>query len=295
MAKITNNVRSYGDLLQMVATAPIGTALPSKTAIWTPGTPPAGFYDLGWLTDTGLSENETYNETKKYGWQGGTLLRVLRNQAELVYQFEAAEENAVTVGLLRPNSPTTTSGETDEVQTVTISGTPTGGTFPLTLPGYGSYSAAYNVSTAALQTALRAAFGIPGLTVTGTAGTSYVVTFVGAGNVPTMLTDGSALTGGSSPNAAVAVTTPGVNGVNSRDLKPYTGRNLRYWVVDLVDGSVWKRKVLTNAEAVRNGAQTYKADDDVIYPFTLNCYLDSNSVWGYEMDNNPAVASGLFT
>lgn len=295
MSKNTANVHSYGDLLQSVATAPIGSTLPPSSAIWTPGVWPAGWYDLGWLSDTGLTDTEAYNETKKYGWQGGTLVRVLRNQAEKTLQFEALEENAATVGLLRPNVTTTTTGAVAEVQTIAFTGTGTAGTWTDYLPGYGTATGlAYNIATAALATALNTAFGMTGITVTGTAGTTYTVTFpAAAGNVPTQVVNTTGITGVTANN--VTVGTPGVNGVNSRPLQPYTGRNLRYFGVDLVDGGVWKREIYTNAEAVRNGGQTYKADDDTIYPFTLNCYLDSTGAWGYEMDNNPALASGLFT
>lgn len=296
MAKNTVNIHSYGDLLQGVWTAPIGSTLPPQGTAWTPGVWPTGWSEVGWVSDGGVTDNETFNETIKYGWQGGAEVRRLRNQAAKTVEFEALEENATVLGLLRPNATVTTTGAVAEVQTVTISGTPTGGTFPLTLPGYGTYTAAYNVSTAALQTALQTAFGIATIGVTGTAGTSYVVNFgAGAGNVPTMVTNGASLTGGASPNASVATTTPGVNGLNSRPLLPYISRNLRYFGVDLVDGGVWKREVYTNAEAKRNGSQAYKADDDTVYPFQIVCYLDSTGAWGYELDNNTALASGLFT
>jgi len=294
MSKNQNLVRQFADLINGVWTAPIGSALPSATAAPVPGVWPTGWSEVGWLTDGTITDIENYNETNKYG-QAGVLVSVLRNQAVKQYQIEAMETNATTAGLLRPNAAVATTGETDEVQTVTISGTPTGGTIPLTLPGYGTYSAVYNVPTATLQTALRSAFGIPGLTVTGTAGTSYVVTFVGAGDVPTMQTNGGSLTGGSSPNAAVAVTTPGANGVNSFNLLPNTSRNLRYFGLDVVSGGIYRKLVLTNTEAIRNGNVAYTSTDDTVYPMTLNCYIDSQSRWGYEVNNDPNLASGLFT
>jgi hypothetical protein len=98
---------------------------------------------------------------------------------------------------------------TAEVQTVTITGTPTGGTFTLTWRGLSSGSQAYNVPTATLQTALRTAWNMATLTVTGSAGASYVITFpAGRGNVP-LATATSALTGGTTPTIGVVETTPG--------------------------------------------------------------------------------------
>ena len=69
----------------------------------------------------------------------------------------------------------------DEVQTVTLTGTPTGGTFTLTFGGYTTSSLAYNASAATVQTALRALTSIGGanVDVAGGAGGPYTVTFVG--------------------------------------------------------------------------------------------------------------------
>ncbi len=69
-----------------------------------------------------------------------------------------------------------------EVTTLTLAGTPgSGGTFTVTFTaGNGanvSSALAYNVSTTNFKTALEAIFGIGNVAVTGTAGSSYVVTF----------------------------------------------------------------------------------------------------------------------
>lgn len=99
---------------------------------------------------------------------------------------------------------------TAEVQTITIAGAPTGGTFTPYWNGLTPGPQAYNVTTAALQTALRAAWGMSTLTVAGTAGTSYVITFpANRGNV-SLITLVKAFTGGTTPDATVAETTPGV-------------------------------------------------------------------------------------
>lgn len=111
-----------------------------------------------------------------------------------------------------PNYATLSAAGAD-VQTITITGTPTGGTFTLTFNGATTTPLAFNASTAAVQTALQAlgTIGASNATVTGTAGTSYVVTFAAAlaGVVqPLIQADGSSLTGGT-PAIAVAHTTTG--------------------------------------------------------------------------------------
>ena len=106
----------------------------------------------------------------------------------------------------------------DGVQTITITGTPTGGTFTVASGG-NTYVAAYNVATGTLQTAIRAWGGVYStVTVSGSAGSSYVITFPAitsniAGAAAPVFVDGSALTGGTSPKATVAAS--GQGGVDS--------------------------------------------------------------------------------
>ncbi len=106
----------------------------------------------------------------------------------------------------------TTGTPTNEVQRVTITGTPTGGSFTLTFNGQTTAAIAYNAAASAVQSALEALSNVasgdvtctggplPGSFVTATFGGQYAAT-----NVPAMTATGS-LTGGSTP--AVAVTTP---------------------------------------------------------------------------------------
>lgn len=103
---------------------------------------------------------------------------------------------------------------TNEVQTVTITGTPTGGTFTLTFQGATTSAIAYNATAATVLAALTALANIAhgGVAVTGSAGGPYTVTFQGAlggRNVPSLVAAGS-LTGGTSPSVDVATATPGV-------------------------------------------------------------------------------------
>lgn len=110
---------------------------------------------------------------------------------------------------------------TNEVQTLTIGGTPTGGTFKLGFEGRATGDIAWNATNATLlasmNTALDAAFGAGSIvaaagTLTAGIGT---VTLTFGGNyakraVPTMTVVQNALTG-TSPTLAIAETTPGVD------------------------------------------------------------------------------------
>lgn len=107
---------------------------------------------------------------------------------------------------------------TNEVQTITITGTPTGGTFTLAYDGDSTGNIAYNATAAAVRTALAALDGLSedSIAVTGGPGpgTPYVVTFVGplGGQDVALLTGTDAFTGGTSPDMTIAVTTPGATG-----------------------------------------------------------------------------------
>lgn len=105
-------------------------------------------------------------------------------------------------------------GPNAEVQTVTITGSPTGGTFTLTFEGQTTAAIAYNATSTAVQTALEALSNIASgdITVGGAAGGPWTVTFrVGMGDVAQM-TATSSLTGGTSPSVSVATTTGGTEG-----------------------------------------------------------------------------------
>lgn len=106
---------------------------------------------------------------------------------------------------------------TDEIQTVTVTGAPTGGSFTLTFSGQTTAAIAYNATAATVQAALEALSNInPGdVAVTGAAGGVWSVTFTGQYadvNVPAM-THTDSLTGGTSPAVAVATGTSGASGV----------------------------------------------------------------------------------
>lgn len=119
----------------------------------------------------------------------------------------------------------------NEIQTVTISGSPTGGTFTLTLGAQTTGTIAYNASAATVEAALEAlsTIGQGNVQVTGSAGGPYTVEFVGAlakTNVAAMTASGAGLTGGTSPSVAVATSTAGVSSVKIGRVIPGTAVNL---------------------------------------------------------------------
>lgn len=106
-----------------------------------------------------------------------------------------------------------------EVQTVTITGGPTGGTYTLTFSGQTTAGIAYNATATAVRTALEALSNIEVGDVTTAGGphpgTAITVTFTGqyAGTDVAQMTASSAgLTGGSTPTVTVTTTTGGGSG-----------------------------------------------------------------------------------
>lgn len=132
------------------------------------------------------------------------------------YRFLGVEHAA----FLKRASP-----NTNEVQVVTISGTPTGGTFILSYGGQNTSALAYNATAATVQTAflLLSSVGSGNAAVTGSAGGPYTITFTGtlaSTDVSAITANGAGLTGGTSPDVAITTTTPGVGatGISEHDI-----------------------------------------------------------------------------
>lgn len=103
---------------------------------------------------------------------------------------------------------------TAEVQTITITGTPTGGTFTLGFDGETTGALDFDFTNVEIDTALEALTNLaPGdVTVTGGPGpgTPWVVTFNSAlGDVPVMTLVNNSLTGGVAPTVTITTGTPG--------------------------------------------------------------------------------------
>jgi hypothetical protein len=103
----------------------------------------------------------------------------------------------------------------NEVQTVTITGAPTGGTFTLTYSGQTTTALARTATAATVQAALEALsnIGVGDVVVTGGPGptTPYVVTFTGVlgGTDTGQMTAAHTFTGGTTPGISVTTTTTG--------------------------------------------------------------------------------------
>ncbi len=132
-------------------------------------------------------------------WTEATLKGSL-NYNDIIHLLSAC------VAVSSPSSPTG-----NGTWTVTITGTPSGGTFTLQFNGQTTSTIAYNANAATVQAALVAlsTVGAGNVTVTGGPGpgTPYTVTFGGALNYTTLaLNPAHAFTGGTSPTIAATST-----------------------------------------------------------------------------------------
>jgi RHS repeat-associated protein len=123
----------------------------------------------------------------------------------------------------RPSTPpvasdtvlrTDTSYAGDNVQQVSLTGNPTGGTFTLTFNGQTTAAIAYNGSASSVQSAFQSlsSVGSGNALVASPTGSGWVIRFAGtlAGSVQAAITgNGSGLTGGTNPSVAITVTSLG--------------------------------------------------------------------------------------
>ena len=119
-------------------------------------------------------------------------------------------------GAYGQQSAITCNSPANAVQTLTITGTPTDGTFKLAFQGQTTAAIAYNASAADVQSALLALSNLDSGDVTATGGalpgTPVVLTFGGryaGADVSQIMAVDVALTGGTDPTASVAKTTTG--------------------------------------------------------------------------------------
>jgi hypothetical protein len=124
-----------------------------------------------------------------------------------------ATSTAVRNALVALSNIPHTNGIAD-IQTVTITGGPTGGTFTLTFGGQTTSALAYNAAAGAVQTAFQAlsSVGAGNATVAGSAGGPYTITFGGTLTGPQSLITAAAgsLTGGTTPGVSIVHATTGV-------------------------------------------------------------------------------------
>jgi hypothetical protein len=161
---------------------------------------------------------DTQTENYSDGTQFGDTLSFLNSITASGQPALAADTDILAYILwLFHGAETVSPAGTNNVQTLTITGTPTGGSLTLTYDGRTTSTIAFNATNSAVQTALEALpnIGTGGATVTGGPwpGTAMVVTFAGAATQkrphPTISATITGLTGGTPAFGAVQ-TTPGV-------------------------------------------------------------------------------------
>jgi len=131
----------------------------------------------------------------------------------------------------------------NEVQTVTVSGSVSAGTFVIRVGDIATGPIAYNANQSAIQSALDSAFGTNGVVVAGTLA-SFTLTFSGTGyaqtDVPMAVIDCAGLTAGT--KILVEQTTQGVDGrfVSGSLVQPTDGSETPLLIVGTGDGSGFK-------------------------------------------------------
>lgn len=145
--------------------------------------------------------------------------------------------------------------EVDDIQTVTITGAPTGGTFTLTFGGDTTSGIAYNAAAADVQAALvaLASIGAGNVGVTGNAGGPYTVEFkgtLGYASQSVMTASGAGLTGGTSPGVTVTHTQTG---------STWTTAAATTYTIQYVGGKVIFGSALLGTPSVRVHSGAYLA------------------------------------
>lgn len=126
---------------------------------------------------------------------------------------------------------------TNAVMTLTTPGTPTGGSFSLVYDGRQTGTVPFNASAANVDTALEALANLGASQVTCAGGplpTAVTITFDGPATQKRphpLITQGTpnGLTGGSSPTASIANTTPGVNATHQTTAGGTAGFWMTWW------------------------------------------------------------------
>lgn len=129
-------------------------------------------------------------------------------------QQQTVAYSAITTGSTYYTLTITAPTVVNEIQTVTVTGSPTGGTFTLTYEGTATATIAYNATAATVATALNNMFatrGGPGASpltaaVTGSAGGPYTVKIGGVPSgqgIDLLVLGANALTGGTTPSVTV--------------------------------------------------------------------------------------------
>jgi hypothetical protein len=249
----------------------------------------APWVDLGAITQDGLTEDPSQSRTEFKRWGSISPYAAVITDQKHTFNIKFLENNPAVLSLVyrTGTAPTPTGTGVNEVQTITITGTPTGGTFSLTFGGQTTPALAYNATSAAVQTALQAlsSIGAGNATVSGSAGGPYTVTFVsglGNTNVAQIVAVGS-FTGGTSPAITVATTTGGASGQLISITDDTTGlRDVRALTFDIITGAGASQNHLRfycpTAEATNVASINYGFDKPIVYDVTFTAYPDNTGV-----------------
>lgn len=94
MAKNLDNIRIYDGEAGGVFVAAKGTTGPTDLSA-----PPAGFDEIGWISEDGIDESLDQTAEVFRAWQGNKVVRRKVTQSDRTFRFQALEENLVTHGL----------------------------------------------------------------------------------------------------------------------------------------------------------------------------------------------------
>jgi hypothetical protein len=260
----------------------------------------APWVDLGAINTDGITENLAESRTEFKRWGNISTFKTVVTDTKHTFDVTFLENNPSVLSAFYkiPTVITPTGTATNEVQTLTIAGAPTGGTFSLTFQGATTPALAYNAAPAAVQTALQAlsTIGSGNATVTGTAGVSYVVTFAGAlanQNVGSLVPVGT-FTGGTTPAINVATTTGGSTGSLLSLTDDTTGQlDVRSWVFDMLAGTNHIRFYVPRGEITDRKNPVYKTDSLIEYGVTITAYPTSAGVAVKRAFLLDAVVQGL--
>jgi len=176
----------------------------------------------------------------------------------------------------------------NEVQSVTITGSPTGGDFTLTYAAQTTADIAWNATAAAVQAALEAlsTIGTGNVAVTGAAGGPYAVTFIAdlGGRAIAAMTAADTLTGGSSPGVTIGETTAGGS-------SQAAGQKVRPAAASGVAAATVAGIAMHTTELDSGSVGAY-TDDVAIAVFTKNCSFETSKLVGYS-GNAAAVKTAM--
>lgn len=214
--------------------------------------------------------SEPWSDGSKYGSQTDWVNTLLGNGTP---NIEATASELAYLLYLACGGEAAPVAAVSEQQTVTVTGTPTGGTFTLTFKNQTTAPIAFNATAANVVTALVALtkIGAGGVTATGgpLPGTAVVLTFAlanGGRDQPLITADASGLTGGSSPAVAVTETVAGSK-TRHRFTPPALGAAPIY--------SSWYTRVGSSAGVIKR----WQMNDCRLGQFSIGGSSDRKAIW----------------